>query len=520
MIRVPDSILAEYAAHLRNRSVTPAHFSEYKKWLRYYLDFCSKYRLTAAKSERARLFCEKLKEKKQTEDQREMAARAISLFHEMGIDEYAISEDEIQRGKVTALEGNAPGKADQDRLSVDETRLSEEKYPATTIAPDTVLTGVSGNQQARTVYYCSEEPPPYSTYSSRKSQYTDAGYQEKSASPEWDTVLETLAAEIKVRHYSRKTLKTYALWSRQFQRFLKNKPPEELSTTDVREYLTFLAVKCRVAATTQNQAFNSLLFLFRHALKREFGELRDVPRAKKSLYIPTVLSRAEIDAILNQLSYPHNLVVKMLFGCGLRLFEGLQLRIRDFNLDANILTVHGKGKKDRTVPLPESILAEIKEQMKTVSELHEQDLAAGYDGVFLDDAAETKYPTAPKDYAHQWFFPQKYLTLVAEKSERRRYHLHESDFQDALKLAVRKAKIPKRVTSHTFRHSFATHLLQANYDIRVIQKLLGHSSLKTTMIYMHAFHFYVYWMLGKVRNLLKYHHYPARPVLWQVGLVC
>ena len=139
---------------------------------------------------------------------------------------------------------------------------------------------------------------------------------------------------------------------------------------------------------------NSLLFFFRHGLKREFGELRDVPRAKKSLYIPAVLSREEIDAILAQLSYPNNLMVKMLFGCGLRLFEGLQLRVRDFNFDAGMLTVHGKGKKDRTVPLPESIIPELKTQLKVVGELHEQDLAAGYDGVFLEDVVEKITPTA------------------------------------------------------------------------------------------------------------------------------
>ncbi len=295
-----------------------------------------------------------------------------------------------------------------------------------------------------------------------------------------------MAAEIKVRHYSRKTLKTYANWSRQFQRFLKDKPPQELSTADVKDYMTYLAVTCKVAASTQNQAFNSLLFLFRHGLKREFSELRDVPRAKKSLYIPAVLSREEIDAILKELSYPYNLVVKILFGCGLRLFEGLQLRVKDFNFDAGVLTVHGKGKKDRTVPLPETIMPELKAQIKVISELHDRDLADGYDGVILDDAVEKKYPKAPKEFAHQWFFPQKPLTFIAETGERRRYHLHESDLQDALYYAVRRAKIPKKVTSHIFRHSFATHLLQAGYDIRVIQTLLGHSSLKTTMIYTHC----------------------------------
>ena len=150
-------------------------------------------------------------------------------------------------------------------------------------------------------------------------------------------------------------------------------------------------MKCHVAASTQNQAFNSLLFLFRHALKRDFGELRDVPRAKKSLYVPVVLSRAEIDAIVQHLYHPYSLIVKLLFGCGLRLFECLQLRVRDFNYDAGVLTVHGKGKKDRTVPLPETIMDEPQRQMKRVSDLHANDLGEGYDGVFLDDAVERKW---------------------------------------------------------------------------------------------------------------------------------
>jgi integrase len=172
--------------------------------------------------------------------------------------------------------------------------------------------------------------------------------------------------------------------------------------------------------------------LFRHALKRDFGELRDVPRAKKSLYIPTVLSRDEIDAIIQHLYHPYSLIVKLLFGCGLRLFECLQLRVRDFNFDVGVLTVHGKGKKDRTVPLPESILDELQQQIKKVGKLHARDLAAGYDGVFLDDAVEQKYPKAPKELVHQWFFPQQSLTLMEESGEQRRWHVHESKLQKAL----------------------------------------------------------------------------------------
>ena len=395
-----------------------------------YIDFCDKYHITDDMAERLRLFLEKLKEKGQADEQRCCAAHAVSLY--------------------TSMQGEEP---------LPKVHLTDAASPA---------------------------PPSQRTPTQPTSQYIDAGYQVKSDSPEWDKVMEAMTNEIKVRHYSRKTLKAYAKWSRSFQRFLKNKLPDELSTADVKEYLTYLAVKCNVAASTQNQAFNSLLFFYRHGLNREFGELRDVPRAKKSLYIPAVLSREEIDAILAQLSYPNDLVVKMLFGCGLRLFEGLQLRVRDFNFDAGMLTVHGKGKKDRTVPLPESIISELKSQIKVVGELHDQDLADGYDGVFLDDAVEKKYPHAPKEFIYQWFFPQRSLTVTAEGGERRRFHLHESEFGDALYHAVRRAKIPKKVTSHIFRHSFATHLLQAGYDIRVIQTLLGHASLKTTMIYTHC----------------------------------
>ena len=431
---VPENLMATYSSILTARGIPPELHVHFKKWLRYFIDFCAKYQPAATQSEQARLFLEKLRSKKQSPFQCQQAAQAVSLYFETRI-EPAVTH------RTT------------DSVIMLPARLVEHARSAETL---------------------------------KTSPFREAGYQETSDSPEWDAVLATMAAEIKVRHYSRKTLKTYALWSRHFQRFLKNKPPQELTTEDVKDYLTFLAVKCHVAASTQNQAFNSLLFLFRHGLKREFGELRGVPRAKKSLYVPVVLSRKEIDAIVKHLSHPYSLVVKLLFGCGLRQFECLQLRVRDFNFDAGNLTIHGKGKKDRTVPLPESLLPDLRAQMRAIAELYGQDLAAGYDGVFLDEAVEKKYPKAPKELIHQWFFPMDHLTFVAESGERRRWHLHESDLQRALYPAVRKAGIPKRVTCHTFRHSFATHLLQANYDIRVIQTLLGHSSLKTTMIYTHC----------------------------------
>jgi integron integrase len=303
----------------------------------------------------------------------------------------------------------------------------------------------------------------------------------------WETVTQRLTEEIKTRHYSAKTLQAYTRWAAQFRSFTGAKTPAAVSAAEVKAYLTYLAVKCKVSASTQNQAFNALLFLFRHVLQKEFGDHRDIPRARRTKYIPVVLSRQEVDAVLKQLSPPYDLVVKLLYGCGLRLFECLKLRVQDFNFDAGILTIHdGKGRKGRTVPLPQSILPALQVQLEQVKTLHEQDLAAGYAGVFLEGLLEKKYPSAPKDLVWQWFFPAKTLTLVPPRGEYRRYHLHESHGQKALRVAVRQAKLLKRVSAHTFRHSFASHLLQANYDIRTIQELLGHSDVRTTMIYTHT----------------------------------
>jgi integron integrase len=202
-----------------------------------------------------------------------------------------------------------------------------------------------------------------------------------------------------------------------------------------------------------------------------------------------VLSREEIDCILENLQHPFDLVVKLLYGCGLRLSECLNLRIHNFNFDHHVLTIHdGKGKKDRTVPLPESIREDLKGQISRVTALHDEDLKDGYSGVFLPDRIEKKYKNAPKELIWQWFFPSRELTFVSGTNEYRRYHLHETHVQKAIKWAVRKSKLLKRASAHTFRHSFASHLLQANYDIRTIQELLGHSDVRTTMIYTHTVH--------------------------------
>ena len=453
MLPVPVSVLKRFDAILEKRAVTPIQRADYKKWLRYFLDFCTKYPVPEARPDQVRLFIDKLREKRQTPFQQNQAAYAVSLYFEM------------QLKRETPV---ADFNTDTTTSFITEPQQIPNRFPSLpqSIPPKTTSSVVPAQRQRWRLW--------------------EDGYAVKSESAEWDAAIAELAAEIKTRHYSRKTLKTYAHWSRQFQRFLKNKPPKSLSSKDVKEYLTYLAVQRRVAASTQNQAFNALLFLFRHALKRDFGEYKDVPRAKISKYIPVVLSRKEIEAVLKHLQYPYDLVVKLLYGCGLRQFECLQLRVMDFNFEAGILTVHGKGKKDRTVPLPETIMPQLTSQLEVVKNIHDEDLATGYTGVFLDDRLEKKYPSAAKDFIWQWFFPQKTLTQVSAAKELRRYHLHETHVQGALYEAVRRAKLTRRVTSHTFRHSFATHLLQANYDIRTIQTLLGHSDVRTTMIYTHC----------------------------------
>ncbi|WP_232366995.1 integron integrase [Desulfocicer vacuolatum] len=304
---------------------------------------------------------------------------------------------------------------------------------------------------------------------------------------QWHEVYKKLGAEIKIRHYSPKTHKAYSIWTRKFQHFMKNKAPDLLTVEDVKAFLTSLAVESKVSASSQNQAFNALLFFFRHCLGREFGKVDGVVRAKRKPYIPVVLSRQEVDLIIGKLRYPYDLVVKFLYGCGLRLGECMNIRINNFNLDAGVLTIHdGKGKKDRTLPLPEVILPEIHRQFDAVRLLHRQDLDQGIAGAFMFDSIEKKYKNAGREFHWQWFFPAKDLTWVPDAGEYRRAHLHDRHVQKAIKSVVQRAQLTKRATAHTFRHSFASHLLQANYDIRTIQELLGHSDIRTTMIYTHT----------------------------------
>jgi integron integrase len=266
-----------------------------------------------------------------------------------------------------------------------------------------------------------------------------------------------------------------------------NKTPSGLTGGDVKAFLTDMAVERGFSASAQNQAFNSLLFVFRHVLKRELGDMSDTPRAKRSKYVPTVLSKKEVENLFENMKHPYRLVAMIMYGCGLRLSEASNLRIQNFNFDTGILSVQfGKGGKSRLIPLPKKIYPEIMRQFEFVKNLYQEDLRKGYSGVFMPGLFDKKAKNAAKELVWQWFFPAQSLTFVEATREFRRYHVHESDIQKAVKAAAFKAQIPKRVSPHTLRHSFATHLLQANFDIRQIQQMLGHSDIRTTMIYTHT----------------------------------
>lgn len=468
MIQVPGAVLVRFEACLAAKNISENICIHYKKWLRFYLDFCSKYRRDENKTESLADFQQKLREKGQTEMQQKQAAHAVSLYFDL-----------LQVGPLASPSVSSPASV------LHEVEVSEIKIPLQYTARPEQQAGAVPQVPKIPKEACKQlQDPPGLPLS---PAVTAADTVKPMTGASWVAQFTRLVEEIQVRHYSPKTLKTYRQWLRQFQGFTRSKPPESLSAADVKEFLTWLAVKKEVAASTQNQAFNALLFFYRHVLQNEFGKIDGVVRAKRRPYIPVVLSREEIEEILSHLAPPFDLVVKLLYGCGLRLFECLNLRVQCLNFDAGKITIHdGKGKKDRTVPLPMILLSELKTQLAVVKDLHRRDLARKYAGVFLVTALDKKYPNAAKEFVWQWLFPAQDLTRVPETGEYKRYHLHETVVQKAIKEAVGKTTLCKRASAHTFRHSFASHLLQANVDIRTIQELLGHSDLKTTMIYTHT----------------------------------
>ncbi|MEY2834169.1 MAG: hypothetical protein RLZZ574_3429 [Cyanobacteriota bacterium] len=300
-------------------------------------------------------------------------------------------------------------------------------------------------------------------------------------------LIEQVQDVIRLKHYSYQTEKTYVHWIKRYIFFHNKQHPKDMGGKEIEAFLTDLAVNQKVAASTQNQALHAILFLYKQVLKQELDLKVNAVRAKQTRYLPTVLTKEEILLIIQQLSGVYQLVIKLLYGTGLRLTEGLQLRVKDVDFaQQQIIVRDGKGMKSRVTMLPGSIVEELKMHLQGVKLLHLQDLEKGYGSVYLPFALEKKYPRAKYEWIWQFIFPSGNISQDPRSGEVRRHYLHESGLQKALKQAARQAGIQKKVGCHTFRHSFATHLLQNGYDIRTVQELLGHKDVKTTMIYTHV----------------------------------
>lgn len=300
-------------------------------------------------------------------------------------------------------------------------------------------------------------------------------------------LLDQLSEALRSRHYSPRTAQTYGHWVRRFIFFHRVRHPAEMGEAEINAFLTHLAVKENVSASTQNQALSALLFLYRHVIGREVGDLGQVIRARRPRHVPVVMTRDEVKAVLAQLNGDKWLMASLMYGAGLRLMECLQLRVKDIDLARCEITIrNGKGGKDRRTMLPQSLRKPLAEHLTGVRRIHERDLAEGWGRVVMPDALDRKYPNAPADWRWQWVFPQLNRWKNARTGQQGRHHVDEGLVQRAVRDAVAGAGLTKRATCHTFRHSFATHLLEGGYDIRTVQELLGHSDVKTTMIYTHV----------------------------------
>ena len=300
-------------------------------------------------------------------------------------------------------------------------------------------------------------------------------------------LLERVRQAIRIRHYSPKTEKAYTNWIRRFVIFHGKRHPDDLGATEVSAFLSYLALTRKVSASTQNQALSALIFLYREVLERDLPWLDDIVRAKRPVRVPLVLTVDEVSALLEHLHGVHWLVASLLYGSGLRLMEAMRLRSQDLDTERGEITVQmGKGQKSRLTMLPIALREPLTAHLDRVRQQHHGDLRQGRGFVVLPGALARKYPGASREWCWQWVFPATRTYLDRETKERRRHHLHESAVQRAVKDAARNAGLVKRATCHTLRHSFATHLLEAGYDIRTIQELLGHSDVSTTMIYTHV----------------------------------
>ncbi len=309
----------------------------------------------------------------------------------------------------------------------------------------------------------------------------------KAVSQDSPKLLDRLRAEIRVRHYSIRTEEAYVDWVRRFILFQDKRHPKDMGAEEVRDFLSHLATERNVSASTQNQAKSALLFLYREVLKIELPWLDEVVAAKVARRLPVVLTPTETRRLLNAMSGTMGLVASLLYGTGMRLLEGLRLRVKDVEFERReIIVREGKGNKDRVTVLPENLILPLQTHMEKVKALHERDLEVGFGEVYLPDALAAKYPKAARTWGWQFVFPSAVRSIDPRSGIERRHHLYEASVQRAVREAAKIAEVHKPVTPHVLRHSFATHLLQAGYDIRTVQELLGHSDVSTTMIYTHV----------------------------------
>lgn len=300
-------------------------------------------------------------------------------------------------------------------------------------------------------------------------------------------LLDQVRDRLRVKHYSIRTETQYLQWIRRFILFHGKRHPREMGAVEVEAFLTHLAVAGRVAAATQNQALSALLFLYREVLNIDLPWLDKVVRAKQPQRLPVVLTRQEVTAILDRMTGAHGLMARLLYGTGMRLMECVRLRVKDVDFEqAEIVVRDGKGAKDRITMLPQSLIAPLHDHLRWRRQLFEDDKAKGRAAVYLPDALDRKYPNAAVDWPWQYIFPSGSYSIDPRSGEERRHHMDEKLLQRAVKKALQASGLAKLATPHTFRHSFATHLLQSGYDIRTVQELLGHADVATTMIYTHV----------------------------------
>lgn len=300
-------------------------------------------------------------------------------------------------------------------------------------------------------------------------------------------VLQKVREAIRVRHYSIRTEEAYIGWINKFILFHNKCHPADMGEKQISEYLNHLAVSGNVASSTQNQALCAIIFLYREVLKKEIGDIDGLVWAKKPKKLPVVFTRKEVKQIMEKLSGDYWIMVNLMYGAGLRLMECLRLRIMDIDFEYKQITIrNGKGGDDRTTLLPEVIIPALKEHLRNVKRQHNQDLNEGYGEVYLPYALSLKYPNAGREWRWQYVFPAKKLSIDPRSGVIRRHHVMEGELQKRVRMAIKKANIKKLAGCHTFRHSFATHLLESGYDIRTVQELLGHKDIKTTMIYTHV----------------------------------